>query len=78
MDRQKRVQVYYKGVAVGHYCADLTIEDIVICELKTNELLNDDDEFQLINYLKATRLEVGLLLNFGKKPALKRKIYDNN
>ena len=78
VDRQKRVLVYYFGDVVGDYCSDLTVEDIVICELKTNESLIDNNENQLINYLKATTIEVGLLLNFGKKPEIRRKIYDND
>jgi GxxExxY protein len=51
---------------------------VVICELKTSEQLYEGDENQLINYLKATEIEVGLLLNFGKRPELKRKVYDND
>jgi GxxExxY protein len=78
VDRQKRVLVYYKEHIVGDYSSDLTVEDVVICELKTHETLSQDNENQLVNYLKATTIEVGLLLNFGKKPELKRKIYDNN
>jgi GxxExxY protein len=78
VDRQKRVLVYYEGHVVGDYSSDLTVEDVVICELKTNESLITDNEYQLINYLKATTIEVGLLLNFGKKPEIRRKIYDND
>ena len=78
VDRQKRVLVYYKQQVVGDYCSDLTVEDVVICELKTNERLSEDNENQLINYLKATSIEVGLLLNFGKTPEIRRKIYDND
>ena len=63
---------------VGDYKADLTVEDVVICELKTNETVTVADENQLINYLKATEIEVGLLLSFGKKPGVRRKIYDND
>jgi GxxExxY protein len=70
--------VYYFGDVVGDYCSDLTVEDVVISELKTNESLIDDNENQLINYLKATTIEAGLLLNFGKKPEIRRKIYDND
>jgi GxxExxY protein len=62
---------------VGDYSADLVVEDVLICELKTSECLSVADENQLINYLKATHIEVGLLLNFGKKPEVKRKIFDN-
>jgi GxxExxY protein len=77
VDKQKRVLVYYNEHIVGDYFADLTVEEVVICELKTNETLAEENENQLINYLKATTIEVGLLLNFGKKPEIKRKIYDN-
>jgi GxxExxY protein len=77
-DKEKRVLVYYEGHVVGDYNADLTVENIIICELKTNESLYEGDENQLINYLKATEIEVGLLLNFGKKPEIRRKVYDND
>ena len=77
-DKEKRVLVHYEGHVVGDYSADLTVEEVVICELKTNEQLYEGDENQLINYLKATEIEVGLLLNFGKKPEVRRKIYDND
>lgn len=76
--KEKRVLVYYEGQVVGDYNADLTVEDVVICELKTSEQLYEGDENQLINYLKATELEVGLLLNFGKRPEIRRKVYDND
>ena len=78
VDSQKKVQVFYEGYVVGDYSSDLTVENVVICELKTHETLCQDDEYQLINYLKATNIEVGLLLNFGKKPEVRRKIYDND
>jgi len=78
VDRQKKVLVYYRQQVVGDYSTDLTVEDVVICELKTHERLSEDNENQLINYLKATSIEVGLLLNFGKKPEIRRKIYDND
>ena len=78
VDRQKRILVHYNKHVVGDYCSDLTVEDVVICELKTQERLSEDSENQLINYLKATTIEVGLLLNFGKKPEIRRKIYDND
>ena len=76
-EKEKRVLVFYEGQIVGDYNADLTVEDVVICELKTSEQLYEGDENQLINYLKATEVEVGLLLNFGKKPEVRRKVYDN-
>jgi len=54
------------------------ISDKIIIELKAAEALCEEHEFQLINYLKATKLEVGLLLNFGKRPEIKRKIFTND
>ena len=77
VDRQKKVTVYYKKYIAGEYNSDLTIEDIIICELKTSEIISEANESQLINYLKATNIEVGLLLNFGKKPEIRRKVYNN-
>jgi GxxExxY protein len=76
--RQKAVTVYYEDKVVGYYNADLTIENLIICELKAGECLVEENERQLINYLKATNIEVGLLLNFGKRPEIKRKIFDND
>lgn len=78
VERQKRVLVYYKEHIVGDYSSDLTVEDVVIFELKTHEKLSEDNENQLVNYLKATTIEVGLLLNFGRKPEIRRKIFDND
>ena len=63
---------------VGDYFADLIANDLVILELKAHECILEEHENQLVNYLKATEIEVGLLLNFGKKPEVKRKIFDNN
>ncbi len=76
--KEKRIMVYYFGNIVGEYIADIIVEEMVAVELKANEVLVQENEAQLINYLKATNIEVGLLLNFGKKPQIKRKIFDNN
>ena len=70
--------VYYYGNIVGDYYADLIIDNVVTLELKVNECLVGENECQLINYLKATNIEVGLLLNFGKTTQIKRKIFDND
>ena len=75
--KQKQIKVYYDGKEVGEYFADLIVEESVIVELKAAENLCEEHEFQLINYLKATEIEVGLLLNFGEKPAFKRKVFSN-
>ena len=78
VEAQKPIKVLYLGKIVGEYFADLVVDGKIIIELKANETLVPENEAQLVNYLKATELEVGLLLNFGKKPELKRKIYSNN
>lgn len=69
--RQQPITVFYNGVEVGSYYADLIVEGLVIVELKAAESICEEHECQLINYLKATDMEVGLLLNFGKKPQIK-------
>jgi len=74
---QAEINVYYEGELVGEYFADLLVEDCVIVELKAVRELNDEHEAQLLNYLKATKYEVGLLMNFGKRPRFERKAYDN-
>ena len=76
--QQVPIQVTYKQRKVGHYEADLVINDLVIVELKAAEDLSKKHEAQLLNYLKATRFEVGLLLNFGPEPSFKRKAFDNS
>jgi GxxExxY protein len=78
VEAQKRISVYYKGTEVGEYFADLIVENTVILELKAADCIVKDFENQILNYLRATDCEVGLLLNFGKKPEFKRKIYENN
>ncbi len=77
-EAQKSIKVYYEGHLVGDYFADIIVEDKVILELKTAESIIEEHEFQLINYLKATDIEVGLLLNFGKEPQVRRKIFTND
>lgn len=76
--KQQPIRVLYGGVVVGDYFADIVVESAVILELKAAEGIVDEHELQLINYLKATEIEVGLLLNFGKKPEFKRKIFTND
>ena len=78
VEKEKKILVYYFGKVVGDYNADLIVEEVIAVELKAIEALTEDNEHQLINYLKATNIEVGLLLNFGKKPQVKRKIFDND
>jgi GxxExxY protein len=75
--QQESVKVYYNGVPVGDYYADIIVNDLVILELKAPESLRNEHFAQLINYLKATNKEVGLLLNFGKTPEFKRIVLGN-
>ena len=77
VEAQKQIKVYYKKQLVGEYYSDLLIEDKVIVELKATELLMNAHVAQIINYLKGTPIEVGLLLNFGEQPEFKRFIYTN-
>lgn len=78
VNQQKNIRVHYEAVEVGDYYADLIVNDVVIIELKAAESLCEEHEAQLINYLKATNIEVGLLLNFGKKAEFRRKIFTND
>ena len=71
------IDVYYNGQAVGEYFADLVVNGLVIVEVKAVRTLAEEHEAQLLNYLKATPFEVGLLLNFGPKAEIKRKAFDN-
>ena len=78
VEAQKKIKVYYKGAEVGEYYADLIVENLIILELKAVDYIVKDFENQILNYLRSTDCEVGLLLNFGKKPEFKRKILENN
>ena len=74
---QAPIKVFYNDQIVGEYFADLIVGNSVIVELKATAKLSVEHEAQLLNYLKATKHEVGLLLNYGPKPEFKRKVYDN-
>ena len=78
VEAQKQIKVYFKKQLVGDYIADLIVENKVIVELKACELLMNVHVAQTMNYLKATEIEVGLLLNFGEEPEFKRFIYTND
>ena len=74
---QSPIKVIYEEEVVGEYYADILVDDKVIVEIKATRALALEHEAQLLNYLKATDIEVGLLLNFGPKPEIKRKVFDN-
>lgn len=77
-EAQYAVKVYYDGNVVGEYFADILVDRLVIVETKAAKTIASDHEAQLLNYLKATTYEVGLLLNFGPKAEFKRKVFENS
>ncbi len=74
---QFAIKVVYESEVIGEYFADILVDNKVIVEIKAAKSLAVENEAQLLNYLKATDIEVGLLLNFGPKPDFKRKVFDN-
>lgn len=77
-EAQHRMNVFYKEQMVGDYYADIIVNDRIILELKAVDTLCREHELQLINYLKASDKEIGLLLNFGTRPQIVRKIFTND
>jgi GxxExxY protein len=75
---QRPCPVYYKGKQVGEYFCDMLVNSLIILELKACECIREEHEIQLLNYLKASEIELGFVLNFGKKPEFLRKIWSNN
>ena len=75
-EKEKKIQVNYDGQVIGDFVADILVEEKVILELKSVREIHPAHEAQLINYLKATSIEVGLLMNFGEKVEIKRKVLD--
>ncbi len=75
--RQSPIEVRFRGIVVGEFRADLIVEGRVVVELKAAKSIDPAHEAQVLNYLRATPIEVGLLLNFGPKPEFKRFAYDN-
>jgi GxxExxY protein len=78
VEQQKRIEVWYEECKVGDYFADLSVEKCVVLELKAAETIAPEHEAQLINYLKATDIELGFVLNFGPKPQFIRRILTND
>ena len=76
-EAQVSVPVWFRGEQIGDFYADLIVEGIVILELKAARAIERSHEAQLLNYLKATDVEVGLLLNFGERPEFRRLLFDN-
>jgi GxxExxY protein len=78
VEAQKQIKVKYKEFEVGEYYADLVVNEKIIIELKAAEYVVKEFEAQLLNYLRGTEIELGLLFNFGKKPEYIRKIFSND
>ncbi len=76
VEREKAVNVEFRGEIVGVFRTDLLVQDCVVVELKCARMIDSNHEAQLLNYLKATKFEVGLLLNFGVKPQFRRMIWE--
>ena len=76
--QQSPIDVTYENEIVGQYFADIIVDEKIIVEIKAKKCLLPEDTAQLLNYLKATDKEVGLLLNFGPKPEVSRKVFDNS
>ncbi len=77
-DQQVPIKVFYAGRVIGEYIADIVVNGVVIVELKATRQINEEHQGQLFNYLKATPIEVGLLMNFGPKAQYVRQVYDND
>ncbi len=77
VEQQVEIPVWFRGQKIGTFFADLLVEGVVIVELKAVRSIDPSHEAQLLHYLRATEIELGLLLNFGVRPEIKRKIYDN-
>lgn len=73
--RQSPIKVFYDEIELGVYYADLLVNGKIIIELNAAEALCEQHEAQLVNYLKASEIEIGILLNFGKKPEVRRKVF---
>jgi GxxExxY protein len=74
---EQKCYVYYNGVQVGAFQTDILVENVIILELKARETIMPEHKDQLLNYLKASDLEVGFILNFGKKPEFERMVFSN-
>jgi GxxExxY protein len=77
-DLEVPISVHFRGRIVGSFRADIVVESLVLLELKVGDQLDPNAEAQVVNYLRATRLELALILHFGPKPAFRRLILTND
>lgn len=78
VDKEVSVSVFFRGHSVGDFHADLVVNGVLLLELKTAERIIPAHESQLLNYLRSTELEIGLILNFGPRPQVRRLLLDNS
>ena len=78
VESEVSVSVYFRGVSVGDFRADLLVNGVILLELKTAEKIIPAHEAQVLNYLRSTKLELGLILNFGPRPQVRRLLLDNS
>ena len=76
-EQQVAIDEFFHDVSVGDFRADLIAESRVLVELKAVNSLDRSHEKQILNYLKSTKVEVGLLLNFGPRPQVRRFVMEN-
>ncbi len=76
-EKEKVIEVYFHGKSVGKFRADIVVDNKIIVEFKAVKKIIPEHEAQLLNYLRATQVEVGLILNFGDEPTYSRRVYDN-
>jgi GxxExxY protein len=76
--REVPVEVYFEGDPIGAFRLDMLVDEVVLVEVKSTELLSGAAERQVLNYLRATKIEVGMLLHFGPKPRYRRFVYSNS
>ena len=77
VDSQFAIPVWFRGHQIGSFAADVVVDGCIVVELKAVRSIDPSHEAQLLNYLRATEMEIGLLLNFGVKPEIKRRVFDN-
>ena len=78
VERQAQILVHYRGGPVGRFRSDIVVNEVVLIEIKAREELHSVHRAQMLNYLRATSLEIGLLFNFGPKPEFKRLVFSNS
>lgn len=77
VERERTIEVYFRGEVVGEFKADLVVNGVVLLELKAVRAIDQAFEKQILNYLRGTEIEVGLILNFGPKPESRRFVFEN-